>query len=356
MTAGSSASACRSGKSRPLMLRMTPRIRRFVTGLAAAALTLLCLEVTAYLLNPQIEYIFEPPLHERDKLLGYKLKPQLKVRGTNKRNGEILYNVTYSTDEYGRRITPAQDSKAATRFILFFGCSLTFGEGVEDNETLPFRVSEIASKYKVYNYGVGGYGPQHMLVKLQSPQLPSEIKERDGGILVYTFIDHHIPRAIGWMQILSWGSHFPYYVMDDGDRLIRKGSFTSGRPLLTYFYVLMWKSHLVKYLNSRLRLPRIGDEHIKLTVRIIEESRNTFRERFHSERFYVLIYPENGQYGRKLIPYLERAGIKYLDYSRLTDQTLRDKIPNDSHPSARSYRAVALKITEDIGVLAGSGK
>src|SRR5205814_1143 len=149
---------------------------------------------------------------------------------------------------------------------------------------------------------------------------------------------------------LPWGSYFPYYVMDGADRLVYKGNFISGRPLLSKLYLLMWKSRLVQYLDTRLHLPRVSEENIRLTAKIMEESRNIFREKFHGENFYILFYPNgSGQDAKRLIPYLKRAGIKYLDYSDLADEAMRDKIPNDSHPSPKSYRAVALKLAQDIG-------
>ena len=336
---------------RRLAIRRKLRSWRFVISLATIGLTLLCLEAATHLLIPEDEWITRPHPTTDDNLLGYKLKPNLTVEAVKKKNGEVVYDVTYSTDEYGRRITPVEKRQNRIRSILFFGCSYTFGEGVQDNETLPFYVSQVASQYRVYNYGVEGYGPQHMLAKLQKRELPGEISGRDGATLVFTFIDHHIARVMGWMQTLPWGSHFPYYVMDGADRLVYKGNFISGRPLLSKLYVLMWKSRLVQYLDTRLHLPKVNEENIRLTAKIIEESRNVFRETFHSENFYILFHPNgSGEYAKRLIPYLKRAGIKYLDYSDIADEAIRDKIPNDSHPSSKSYRAVALKLAQDIGI------
>ena len=317
------------------------------------ALTLVCLEVSVRLLNlnAKIEYLFDRPMSEPDGLLGYKNRPNVQVRATKKKDGQLLFDVRYSTDEHGRRSTPVQGGKRTRRFMLFFGCSFTFGEGVGDDETLPSRVSKLAPDYMVYNYGVGGYGPQYMPMKLASSELPNELLGGGDGIFVYTFIDHHIPRVIGWMSIMEYGSSLPYYQLDEKGQLARRGSFMSGRPVVTDLYLAMWKSQLVRYVTSLLRLPRIRDQDVMLTAKLIEESRNIFRERFQSERFYVLFYPHDANFtAGRLIPYLQKAGIKYLDYSNLTDPDMIDKIPQDPHPSARSYRAVAAKLARDLGV------
>ena len=51
-----------------------------------------------------------------------------------------------------------------------------------------------------------------------------------------------------------------------------------------------------------------------------------------------------------MIPYFERAGVKYLDYSSLIDWpqkgfTLEDK----RHPTAKGHRTVAAQLAQDLG-------
>ena len=66
-------------------------------------------------------------------------------------------------------------------------------------------------------------------------------------------------------------------------------------------------------------MPRMREEHIRLTARIIEEARTMlFTTQFPSAEFYVLLYP-GVRRGKDLIPYLAQAGIKYLDYSSFLD-------------------------------------
>ena len=146
--------------------------------------------------------------------------------------GQRLHQATYTTDAYHRRITPVDHPEQRHKFLLFFGCSMTFGLGVNDDETMPFYVAQYASHYRPYNYGVSGYGPHYMLAQLQRGDLPKEIHEHQ-GIAIYTFIDHHINRAIGTMRVYNqWEQHAPFYTLDAHDRLVRKGDFTSGRPLV----------------------------------------------------------------------------------------------------------------------------
>src|SRR5439155_3453419 len=134
---------------------------------------------------------------------------------------------------YGRRVTPiAGCSSCRTKFLLFFGCSVAFGSGVKDTETVPFYASQFAPAYRAYNYGIPGYGTQQVLARLQSEKIDQEVNEKN-GILIYVFIDHHVRRVIGSLDTIRWGASWPYYTLDASDNLVRKGTFTSGRPFLS---------------------------------------------------------------------------------------------------------------------------
>ncbi len=345
-------------KSKEIILQFSrahPRMLDSLIGVVFTVTMLLCAEwgvfyTLNYYKDKKIEDIWTEKLHQDDALLGYKAKPNVEVSRIKKFDGKILYDVTYSIDEYSRRITQVKNPELRTNFVLFFGGSYTFGEGVNGNETMPFYVSELAPHYRPYNYGFRGYGPQQMLAKLQSSEMTQEVNEAH-GILIYTFIDCHIERAIGSMYTSGWTHNMPYYLVDDNDRVIRKGNFESGRPTVTFLYRLIGSSQFVKYFG--VNHPRINDDHISTTARIIEESRNTFREKFNSDDFYVLIYPGASRYGQRIIPYFESAGIKYLDYSDLIDPNKKEfhSGEGDYHPTAQAYKTVAARLVKDIGIL-----
>jgi hypothetical protein len=273
----------------------------------------------------------------------------------SERGGTRRYQATYTTDAYHRRITPIDHLEQRRKFLLFFGCSMTFGLGVNDNETMPFYMAQYASHYQPYNYGVSGYGPHYMLAQLQRGELAKEIPEHQ-GIAIYTFIDDHIGRAIGTMRHYNnWEQHAPFYTLDAHGKLVRQGDFTSGRPLVSFLYWVMGKSHILQYYNISFPL-RKREEHIRLTARIIAEARTAFHQQFPSAEFYVLLYP-GVRHGQDLIPYLAQAGVKYLDYSHLIDWphpglTLAD----GAHPTAQGHKFVAAQLAKDLGIFGGDGE
>lgn len=339
--------------------RLHPRILDSLIGVVITIVMLLCVEGVFYALNyyrnEDIKTTWTETLKQPDQLLGYKPRPNVQVSATKTAYGKVLYDVTYSIDEYSRRITLVKNLGHRPDSVLFFGGSFTFGEGVNDNETLPFYVSELAPHHRSYNYGFRGYGPHQMLAKLQSSGITQEVNEAH-VILIYTLLDAHIARATGSMRTLEWGHHTPYYIIDDDGGLVRKGNFTSGRPIVTFLYRAIGRTQFFKYFT--LDYPSISDNHIRTTARIIEESRNAFRDKFRSDDFYVLIYPDYGaRYATKMIPYFESAGIKYLDYSDLIDTSGKEfHIDVDEHPSAYAYMTIATRLAKDIGILGGVGE
>ena len=206
---------------------------------------------------------------------------------------------------------PDQGQGSRRKYALFFGCSFVFGDGVNDNETLPYYFSQLNNDYHTYNYAFHGYGPQHMLVELQQRDFSREIHEQE-GILIYEFQPFHVERAIGTMHGLLGDGTFPRFVLDASNRLVTAGSFRETRPWRTSLYQLFASSRILRKLG--IGLPPVTTADIRLTARIIQESAKTFRAKFHSDQFYVLIYPQSWiDYAPTLMESLREMGIKYID-------------------------------------------
>ena len=225
---------------------------------------------------------------------------------------------------------------------------------MNDEETMPCYFSQFCSQCKSYNYGFSGYGPQAMLAKLEDDRITSEIEE-ERGILIYTFVDHHIPRAVGTMSIHNlWGSRMPYYVIGPDGKVLLKGDFTTGRPLTAFLYGLLGKSQICQYFRVNLPL-RLTDQHMLLTCKMIEQAKRVFTEKFQGDGFFVLLYPSCLS-ARKMIRYFEEKGIDYFDYSHLSEYTAGQYIIHgEDHPSALGHFAIAARLVRDITALAGSG-
>jgi hypothetical protein len=101
-------------------------------------------------------------LYVADDRLGWVPRPGAIVRHRLPGN----YDVTYHIDRQGLRArAPAP---GVTVRVHVFGDSFTFGQGVEDNETYAARLQQaVGPVYEVVNYGVNGYGPEQMYLRMQ---------------------------------------------------------------------------------------------------------------------------------------------------------------------------------------------
>ncbi len=154
-------------------------------------------------------------------------------------NGKVLYNVTYTLNEYGQRITP--EHPHAKNAVVFLGCSFTFGDGLEDMQTFPWLVGEkLGADYQVYNLALSGHGTHHALERLER-QLPALAKYHNIAVF-YTVIEDHQRR-------FQYG---PQYVLE-GDGLKRQGNY--GK--IKFFWSdTIWESWLQRsYLFKKIEVP-----------------------------------------------------------------------------------------------------
>jgi hypothetical protein len=275
---------------------------------------------------------------------------QYKSSSTVKKTGKTIYDVTYSIDGFSRRITPEDKGDKNNKFLLFFGGSFTFGEGLEDNETIPYFTGQYSKGYTPVNYGFHGHSAAEMLIKLKTGTIAEEIAQ-DRGTLIYIFMDAHIIRVVGSMRIVTtWGNNRPYFFLDEDDVLHRDGDFESGRPGLMLLYRLLSRSKILELINFDLP-DSMGDRHFRLFTRIVEETLRSYRKQFPESDFYLLIYP-GSQYAPVLKSFLDKSNIPYLDYSKLFNRSDPKYFisSEDLHPNAYSNQIVAQKIVEDLGL------
>ncbi len=194
----------------------------------------LAMAVTLYaFLGPRRlpEYVIEDPADGRsyfqaDPDLGYAPAAGVRVRASRRHEGETIYDVRYSIDEHGLRVTPG--SRREGRAVLFFGGSFTFGEGVDDEDALPARfASWMGGDTRIVNAGFHGYGPHQMLRALEThrldPLVPDGVEQ-----VVYQGIDGHVMRVAGRA---IWDLTGPRYeVFLTSGRSVRRRKRHSQKP------------------------------------------------------------------------------------------------------------------------------
>lgn len=329
---------------------------------AGAVLSMICLMSTIGLVEwicgrlmqgPPVLFIAPDYPAVADADLGFRGKPSITRRVRKQINDAVVYDHAYSTDEKGWRVTPAP-TQPASRFLAFFGCSFAFGEGVDDDQTLPAQTQFQMPGVRAYNFAYRSYGPQQTLALLQQDGVLRGILREPEGVGVYLFMDGHIQRAIGSMWVTAWwGKNMPYYHFDGRGSLVRDGDFESGRPLRWRAHQLLAASNIVRYFGVDFPT-RIDSSHRDVTAAILIEADRAFRSRFPGSPFVVALYPwskEASEIGARL----RAAHVKVLDYSHAFDEQNSPGeqlvIPWDGHPSALAHQRLASRLARDLLLL-----
>jgi hypothetical protein len=285
-----------------------------------------------------------------DDYMGYVLKKNSRHRAVKTfSDNSIIYDVVYATDRYRRRDV-GQKYMQENPHLILFGCSLIYGEGLNDNETLQHMLAEGFPGYNIYNYAVHGYGPQHMLALLEKGDLPSEVKS-DKGLAIYVFDVAHVYRAISSTRIPGLFSS-PYYYLDRHDMLHKSESFAGGRPVLSAIYRIFIKlrsvSNFLKVI--RLDLPfRMSKKDIYLASRIIREAKKLYEEQFDG-KFYVLIHPFclwQKKRVRQMTEFLKEGGINILYYD-IPGNLEQFRIKGDGHPNSKLNKFLSGRLRNDL--------
>lgn len=264
-------------------------------------------------------------------------------------NNDTVYDVRYSIDAHSLRITPDHDS-AKKDFALFFGCSIAFGLGLEDNETLPYQFQELSGKYNSYNYAYEGYGTNHMLARLEFQDLSQQVTEND-GIAIYIFFWDHIYRAIGSMdRYCEWLFNAPYYTYED-EELVRKKMFKDGRYFLSKTYEYIHQTSIVKQFGINFPY-QLTSDHFDLVTEMILKSKDNYASQFGNDNFYVALCPSYITYTKDEMDqfklHLDKKNITSIDLNDFIQYGPQHTLGGDPHPNANTIQIIVKELWKRI--------
>ena len=290
--------------------------------------------------EPDTKYIITGADHIPDSSLVYRYPADTQRHEIIIRGLDTIINAEYTFDRFGRRLMP--ERRNVTQATIFMGCSYTFGDGVSDNQTLPYQYYENDTTKNVYNYAIDGWGPQQTLKLLQKRNIRNEVLG-DTVTGIYVFIEDHLRRVIcDKHHVVSWTKDFDCFAIEH-DSLISKGTFAEQYPYRLWFYKIITETKVFDRFDIPLH-PTI--DSYRITAGIIKQSALAFGHQFKQSRFYVVIYPGQDTH---IIPYLETLGVKVIDLSSLFKDPVEMLIPNHGHPIPKAYEIVAQKIYDKTG-------
>jgi hypothetical protein len=279
--------------------------------------------------------------------------PNSRVRARVLWNDEPQFDVIYEIDSSQRRFTPADNAKHRQNFLLYFGCSFTFGEGVEQNETLPYFTALLARDFSVYNYGVNGGSPSDALGLVTRRPFGSDVSE-GRGIAIFAFIPEHLSRMLGGSDV-GWAEEHLYYELDKAGEPQLIGDVKTARPIQTLIYHWVGSSRVLQRIGVALPLWRPVKDY-RLAARVLGATRSALQSWRPLDGFYVIFWPVAGYKNKAISRYMMDAlrveGISYIDLTDVYDaQDRRNRVSeHNGHPSARAHRLVAQAVVRELGL------
>lgn len=268
-------------------------------------------------------------------------------------DNQLTYEASFTHNSSGLRITKPIGGQAPStnESIIFFGGSFSWGEGVNDDQSLPYTTNSLTGgKFSVYNFGAPGYGPQHMLSAIEHGIVDSIVKEHP-RVVIYQAIVDHMYRVAGMRKFTKGG---PRYLLGRSGEVIYAGNFLRCHPAYDNCFLKRVKRQVNKsYIFQRLVLKRINNNEIEIFMKVINKSRKLLEEKYPKVEFYVLFWhkPQNRISNEILRAFQERDFNVLLiqqiipDYNEHRNQY---HILHDGHPTALAYRKLGHFIADTL--------
>ncbi len=297
-------------------------------------------------------------LYVNDSLLGYKFNGPAVFNVLNSfPNGDIVYNTSYTiladTSRTGIHFNFRKGYKSnnTNKEVVFLGCSLTFGQGLPDSLSLPYRYGATADISTV-NRACIGYGI-HQVYQLFNSKY-SQI-DNHSRTFIYPFFYDHILRANG---VYSWNNAGPFFEVQE-DTLVNLGpayryKALKGDKLAFYascfgaFTVIKDNLHQIAYRAAAKNLSQADYNRCFLMFQEMAKKINR-----SGGRLVILNWADYNWFYKPLsdistakinqqFEILSKLGVRVIPVASIID--LKDQknfIRDDGHPSAAANQAIA---------------
>jgi hypothetical protein len=258
-----------------------------------------------------------------DPELGYR--PRAGAVGTSARlvGDREIYRVTYSIGPDSlRRSSLASSSVPVFNCVFFFGDSFMFGEGLNDQDTLPWIVQERAGEtWKTLNFGFHGYGPHQMLAAIEAGRVRRAAGDCPGErVVVMQYSEEHVGRALGRA---SWDVDGPWYVLGDGGRAVRAGRLDERPDANREILKGRYRPEILKWFDW-MRLFWVTDADRRFFVALIGTARERLLHAYPGLRTHLILLDADPD------PFVTEA----LDRQGVLVHPIRSILPNwqPTHP------------------------
>jgi len=314
------------------------KLRALLFNTAFLFLVLACVEEYSIIRNIKNSYdpnlkrnTYSCHLSRPSDTLGYCMLKNIVCYSKEYYKDTLLYDVKYSSDENGQRILPKIIPNSSTRSIVYFGCSFTYGDGLNDNETVPYLVQELAgNSYKIYNFAFTGYGPHQMLAQIETHMVDSIVKFKP-YLFIFSTIPDQVRRVVNPVEN---NRHDPQYKLNRFNVPERFGNFDDpGKKNISF----MKEPEVGKYISGLSKASR--RKNIGLFTAIIKKSKELLLKKYPGSKFCVVFYDYYSEINQEIENQLVANEIDYYKVSNLipdyqwNSQKYAIYLPVEGHPA-----------------------
>lgn len=306
-----------------------------VTNLIVLFSVFIVLEVIAFFISVKIESQFIGNGAYRHVLTRYFAEPTY-----------IYYDVP------SEKARPISGIDYKNKPILLFGCSVTYGNLLSDNENFSGILSKL-TKRPVYNLAYDGWTVAHMLRQLETNE---DIKNLDPEYVIYTFI-HDQRRRLFFYQ--GWTNDTELYLRYTYNK---NGNLVANKKHYPFYYRLQ----IVKNIQHFIERKKINDEKnaSKFMLDIFEKSSKMIKERYPNAKLIMLIYNDRDcsddnkpqicdsdycTFNEKEYNELTKMGFEIIDIERGSNEvycTSEYRLDDNHHPSSKMWQDFLPKLAK----------
>jgi hypothetical protein len=255
----------------------------------------------------------------------------------------VVYDVTYSFDANGHRQALGSTDPAADS-VVFVGDSFTFGEGVEDSETLPQQFSDQSGrKYKVTNFGVSSFGIQQPLRLLEIGRVEPFLTSGKRYI-VYSGIPDHANRVVTGLR------RGPVYTLQSDGTIKYLGN---GQSQSEMFAVAIANRSL--FLRNFVVMPILEQREghdTALYVALVKRAGELSRQKYGA-KFIVIFWDLHDEaLNQEVLTAFDKTGVSYVLASAVLPGFAQDeykyRIVGDGHPNALADHLIAQYLVQHL--------
>ncbi len=279
----------------------------------------------------------DPVVYKKHNKLGWVHKPGEYLFQPWSKEGKIT---KFTINEDGSR--KIRNQSESNKKILFFGGSLTEGWAVGDEENFVNYFQNFNLNFKVFNFGVGGYGG------FQSLLLQEIVTKNLKGIdhIIYGFIDHHEVRNVAsgsWLYLLNKYSNrghvkIPFASLDSGNLTRNEPTEYFRLPLSSY-------SALISKIEKRvMKLKSYDREKNKFEIsKLIIE--NMYSNSNNLDAKFTVVFLDVKQENLKNYKdFFYKKNINFVNCQFNPDEI----VLGESHPNALNHKIVAQCLSKNL--------